>query len=786
MTGNNLTTGAKAYVAAVLFAGAASGVALLAISHLEHWNWLPLVVLTTMGVLSTAISVSYQGFKPSITVHQIGTSFAYALFLLADPAAVGFSLCLIAVADWVVNRRSRLPALFNIAQLWLSLGIAVAVRHAVDARFTSVSATDLPSLVAAAVSLIAFFVVNHLLTHGIVSLASRTPFLTFDLGTRIGILNESLCVVSGIGTAVFWSIRPALAILGIIPVWILVMLVLALSRREQQLENQQAELRSLQEIGLEIGSELDVERLQEAVVRIVADALHVAGALLAGVDQDRKKILVLCQRGVTPAPPGELAMSAATCAVISSGRIERVEDYVPAPDRYPEFAVLGATGFLCAPLQIRGKREGLLIVFRGMSRRPFDEGDVRRLETLVRFIEMALSNARLVSELKQMQTQLVQTEKMSALGMLVSGVAHEVNNPLTSVLGYTQLALGQERDPNIRNMLEKVAQEAIRAGKIVQNLLAFSRKQKSERQPTDINRVLDMVIDLHAYELQLRNVKVERRLSASLPPVLVDPEQMQQVFLNLVTNAEHAVQDSGRPGRIVVESRLQDDRVQVVIADSGVGIARDNLDKIFMPFFTTKEVGRGTGLGLAICYGIVEDHGGRINVSSQPGEGATFTIDLPTSAAPAEVKAPVTTARSEVETPSAAGRLLVVDDEALIADLVRDVLGPLGWAVDIAGDGLEALDILAEHEFDVLLVDMRMPGMDGRAFYGALRESRPALTERLVFATGDTGSDTTSEFLAETGNRVLRKPYDIQELIDTVSRVATAAAGGTPASKSSV
>lgn len=774
---SNLSAGAKAYVAVVVLAGIAACVTLLATADLARWDWRPLAVFTVLGALSTAVSVSYQGYKPSITVHQIGTSFAYALFLLVDHGAVGLSLTLISAADWRLNRRRLAPGLFNIAQLWLSLGVAVVVRAAVDPHFRTTDLRDPRAIAASVASLVAFFAVNHVLTHGIISLASRSSFLRLDLGARIGVLNEFLCIVSGLGTAVFWSLRPALAILGIIPVWILALLVLMLSRREQALEARQDELRSLQEIGLEIGSELDVNRLREAVVRVVSEALQGAGGALAAVDVERKKLTLLCHRGVNPTPPVELPLSEATEAAVAAGRIDLVEDYVPLPDRYPELAVLGASGLLCAPLQARDRRDAMLVVFRDGDRRPFDEGDVRRLETLVRFVEMALSNARLVVDLTQIQAQLVHTEKMSALGMLVSGVAHEVNNPLTSVVGYTQLLMSQERDPAKRRMLEKAASEASRAGKIVQNLLSFSRKQKSERRVTDINNVLDMVLDLHAYELRVRDVEVVRRLAADVPPVVADRDQMQQVFLNLLTNAEHAVRDAGRRGRIVVESRLVGNRVRVTISDNGTGIAPDHLEKIFLPFFTTKELGRGTGLGLSICYGIVQDHGGSLEASSRVGDGATFVVELPAAEVIAVEAVLQPPAEAGPAAMPAAGRLLVVDDEAIIADLVRDILEPEGWSVDVARDGLEALEIVADHDFDVLLVDMRMPGMDGKSFFERLLSSNPEAAGRVIFATGDTGSEGTSQFLEDTGNPVLRKPYNLRNLVETVSRVASGSGG---------
>jgi two-component system NtrC family sensor kinase len=261
-----------------------------------------------------------------------------------------------------------------------------------------------------------------------------------------------------------------------------------------------------------------------------------------------------------------------------------------------------------------------------------------------------------------------------------------------------------------------------------------------------------------------------RELAPALAPVLADPDQIQQVLLNLLTNAEHAIREMDRPGRIRVASRLRDGRVRVEVQDDGAGIAPENLKRIFVPFFTTKDIGRGTGLGLSICYGIVQDHGGTIEVDSVPGRGSTFRLEFPALEAEAPAVAP-SQAEAAV-TSTSVGRLLVVDDEEAIAELVRDVLEPEGWQVSTARDGMEALEHVREGLFDVLLVDMRMPGMDGKEFYEALRASRPELAERVVFATGDSGSEGTSQFLADAGAPLLGKPYDLRALVEVVSTVA--------------
>jgi signal transduction histidine kinase/ActR/RegA family two-component response regulator len=774
----HLSVGTAVYVWTILTAGVVSSGLLLSSTDWSAWKVVPIVFFCVLSILATALSITYQGFLPTRTVHQIGTSFAYALFLLVDPSAVCLVLCTMAGADWIFNRRKPLPAVFNMAQLSVSLGAAVLVRRAIDPHLLSLAAIGVRTMVAAFSSLLVFFLVNHLLTHGIVSLSSRRSFFRLDSGMRDGALNEILCIVSGIGMAVFWSIQPWLVLLGVIPIWILIFVFILLSIKEQELENRQTELKSLQGLGLEIGAELDVERLRLAVVRIATEALQASGALLAVRDGSSDRLRFVAHHGAEAWVPESAALDPGTRELFEAGSIQSVEDF-RSQSLYPTLSFLPASGILLAPLQILGRREGLLILFHGDSRRPFNEDDSLRMENLVRFVDVALSNAQLVSDLKQMQEQLVQTEKMSALGMLVSGVAHEINNPLTSVVGYTQLVLGDETDPKKRRMLTRVFSEAERAGKIVQNLLTFSRKHKVEKKLTDINDVLEQVLELRAYDLRVNNVEIERAFSPALPKVLVDPHQFQQVFLNLITNAEHAIRETGKNGRIRIETAVAGETVRVVLADNGPGIGADNLRKVFLPFFTTKEVGRGTGLGLSICYGIVQEHGGRIEVTSKLGEGATFIVEIPATREAVDAAALEGEQESVEAVASAIGRLLVVDDEEAIASLVRDTLEPEGWQVQTARDGAEALERLDGEEFDVLLVDMRMPGMDGRTFFERLRVVKPEMAKRVVFATGDAASDSTARFLDDAGTPVLGKPYNLLALIEAVSRIA--ATGGVEA-----
>lgn len=374
--------------------------------------------------------------------------------------------------------------------------------------------------------------------------------------------------------------------------------------------------------------------------------------------------------------------------------------------------------------------------------------------------------------IKATQEQLIQTEKLSALGELISGFAHELNNPLTTVLGYAELLLRSTTcPPKVQFMLEKSHEEAVRCHQIVQNLLGFARKHKPAKHYLDVNSICLKTRDLLAYQFKVNNITLVTRLDESLPWTMIDAHQIQQVLVNILSNACQAMADYQGPRQLTITSYAETARLCITIADTGPGMTPEQLHRIFDPFFTTKE--KGTGLGLSLSYGLVKEHGGEIVVASAPGEGATFTIILPMVAAPPAEATPCTTPPPTVVTPK---KILVVDDEPPIAQMLVDTLQFMGHQTDVLHAGRAALERLASQAYDLIICDMRMPDVDGRQLYHFIQQHHPDLLPRLVLASGDTVSEAHKQFLQETPCLFLPKPFLLEELQQVIAQTSEASA----------
>jgi PAS domain S-box-containing protein len=382
---------------------------------------------------------------------------------------------------------------------------------------------------------------------------------------------------------------------------------------------------------------------------------------------------------------------------------------------------------------------------------------------------------RVEAELARQRQILHQNEKMSALGSLLAGVAHELNNPLSVVVGHASLLEDFAPDGAIRERALKIRTAADRCARIVRTFLAMARSKPRQRTAVQLNETIGEALEIVAYGLRTADVEVVRVLAPDLPPVWADGDQLHQVFANLFVNAQQALQSVPPPRRLTVTSGFDAASVWVEVADNGPGVPADLAHRIFEPFFTTKPQGIGTGVGLSVCHGIVAAHDGEIRLEARAQPGATFAIRLPRTAI--EVAEPPVVAPDRRLRPA---HILVVDDEPDVAQLLIDILERDGHRVDRANSGREALTRLRYGEVDLILCDLRMPDLDGPALYRELTAQRPELLSRIVFMTGDTLGGDMSGFLTDTGARVLEKPLDPAGVRAKVQAYLASRAGAAP------
>ena len=379
-----------------------------------------------------------------------------------------------------------------------------------------------------------------------------------------------------------------------------------------------------------------------------------------------------------------------------------------------------------------------------------------------------------VETLKTTQEQLVQSEKLSAIGKFVAGVAHELNNPLAAVVGFSEVLKQGTADEKSRHCAETILKAALRCKRIVQSLLSFARREQPERKLVSLNTVIKTVLEIVGYSLSTSNVEVVTQLEPTLPLVLVDASQIQQVLINIINNANEAIETGGQPGRLQITTETRAPNIRITIQDNGPGIPQEHLRRIFDPFFTTKEVGKGTGLGLSLCYGYIKEQGGTITPHSQLGKGATFVIELPIAGkadAPAEVAAPPVVEEKLDEHEGHGKRVLVIDDEKPILNLIHDDFALRGYEVELAENGKAGLSKLENNHFDLAFCDWRMPGLSGQQVYEQLRRTNPQFCRRVIFITGDVINDQMRNFLETEKRPCLTKPFTLSELHTTVEAV---------------
>ena len=394
----------------------------------------------------------------------------------------------------------------------------------------------------------------------------------------------------------------------------------------------------------------------------------------------------------------------------------------------------------------------------------------RQLATTIEKVRLYEETCRAYEDLRKTQEQLLQSEKMSAVGQLIAGVAHELNNPLTAILGYAQLLESEGLNERAQDYVGKLFKQAQRTHRVVQNLLSFARQRKPQRDDVDIRKVLDETLALRDYDLKINNIAVERETPPDAVLVNADPHQLEQVFLNIINNAVDAILETGRAGKLKIRIFCENGHVCAQFADDGPGIK--DAKRIFDPFYTTKSVGKGTGLGLSICYGIVKEHGGDITAHNGAEGGAVIEVRLPLTAPTVASPEPAPTVPRRREG-AINGRVLLVEEEAAVLDFERDVLAGAGAEVVTARSSQDVKTRLLSEPFDALIMSGKMAGdWNAKDAFTWLKENCPGMESHVLF-TYSHGSEQneTRAFLQENKVSYLVKPFEVAELISQARRL---------------
>ncbi len=549
----------------------------------------------------------------------------------------------------------------------------------------------------------------------------------------------------------------------------------------------QARLRrsqALYNVSRALAATLDLDHLLSLIVAFAVDTIEKAtNGVLHLLDETTGELhprALSFQPGVLPDTSGKGAMRlghGVAGEALAEGRLVNIPDVGRDPRYVAWQGARRPAAMMVAPLLLGDRRVGTLSV-DATEPHAFGEEDEQLLLTLATMAAAAIDNARLISylqeslnHLKMTQEQLIQSAKLSAVGQLISGVAHELNNPLTAIMGYVQLvSMTADLPAPAREDLDKIRVQARRAAEIVQSLLTFARQRKQEAEHVNVNEVLRRTMELRAYQLRREGVEIVTRYADEIPGVLVAPDLLQQVILQLVNNAQDALRGVEGPRRLSLSTGCDGDTVFLRIADNGPGLTPEARAHLFEPFFTNKEVGEGTGLGLSICFGIVSQFGGRISAEGDgDGDGgAAFVVEFPAARAPVVGQGPEPASGVQpAHVPPC--HVLIVDDEPDVSGLLEAILAEDGHRVETAADGEEALARLAaarraDDAFDLLLSDINMPGMQGPEMYDRLVAQDEALASRLVFITGDALDPGTLAFLRSRGLTYVEKPFSLDDL----------------------
>jgi signal transduction histidine kinase len=511
-----------------------------------------------------------------------------------------------------------------------------------------------------------------------------------------------------------------------------------------------------------------LEDILELVLSYSSELARATHGSIVIVDHASGKLIITSTRGEDWTLEKQMCQlsigQGLTGYVAQTGKAYRCNDAALDPNYFPLFPNMRSE--LVIPIMVEETVWGL-INLDALEPDLFNDATLATVVLLSELASFAIKLRRDQTEQEQLQRHLIQSEKLASLGETIAGIAHEINNPLTSILSHASLLTLNRGGKADEASVSAIVQESKRTAELVKNLLAFSRKDTRQREVIGINELIKQSLNLKRYQLRVNNIQLIAEPCEISYPVMASAPQLQQVLLNLLNNAEQAIVKTDRPGIIRVEAGRLSEKVFITVTDNGGGIPAQILPNIFDPFFTTKNLGEGTGLGLSIAHTLIENHGGTITARSEPGN-TVFTIELPLARSPEILLSAkqTTPLPSPTHRTTRVGRVLVVDDENLIVDAICDFMQMQNIEADRAGDGHGALTFLVRRRYDAIISDIRMPGMDGRELYESTVRIDPAYRGRFLFMSGDLVRDTTQTFVTATSCPCLSKPFALNLLFD--------------------
>jgi two-component system NtrC family sensor kinase len=550
-------------------------------------------------------------------------------------------------------------------------------------------------------------------------------------------------------------------------------------RAEDEIRRRNRELNALNAMAVIATQSFDLDEILNLTLRQVISLLGAETGSIYLSDADEttfRRRAGWGQRSADRARLAEVKFTEGFGELVTRSRTEVItEDYLPhLPSLVAEFIRAdGLASWIWVLLWGKDKPIGIMGI-SSREAREYTSNDEsllvaigRQLSTTIEKVRLYEETCRAYEDLRRTQEQLLQSEKMSAVGQLIAGVAHELNNPLTAILGYAQLLESEGLAERAADFVSKLFKQAQRTHRVVQNLLSFARQRKPHKEQVDICKVLEETLALRDYDLKVNDIKVEREIEAAIPAVTADPHQLEQVFLNIINNGVDAMLEVGRGGTLKVRVHSHEDGVVAEFQDSGPGIKEPN--RIFDPFYTTKSVGKGTGLGLSICYGIVKEHGGDITARNREDGGAMIVVRLPASgrSGTSEAVAKISPRQLVIE-----GKVLLVEDEEAVLEFERDVLTGAGAEVVALMSGEEVKTRLLNGSFDAVIIDGKLPnGWSATQVYRWIKDNCSGMEKHLLFTFSSVVESDIRAFLHENNVPYLVKPFEVGDLIAQARRL---------------